>query len=305
MPAVSVIIPTHNRPELLHRAIGSVLAQTATDLEIIVVDDGVPEAGAETVVGSFDDPRIRYIAQAKPDSGAPAARNRGAREARAELVAFLDDDDEWLPEKLSLQIAALGAYPKAVATFTGVAFYDEKGECAGERLPRESGVVNVFERTLLHPYIWTSALMVRKTAFETVGGFDESFPKNQEWDLTLLLSKRESFVAIDQLLTRINVLAGDAHLGGRGNIANIIKGHEMLLTKHATDYAAHPKALGRIAFILFSLYRETGDVEGMQRTVRIAHHAQPRNMAYARHYFALQFGSRIYSFFFKSKKSRL
>ncbi|NNM84028.1 glycosyltransferase family 2 protein [Candidatus Parcubacteria bacterium] len=305
MPLISVVIPTHNRPELLRRAILSVLTQTFQDFEVVVVDDGDRNTGVEEVVRSSIDQRIRYITQTKSHSGAPTARNRGAHEARAEIIAFLDDDDEWLPEKLASQFAALTSHPEAVAVFTGVAFYDEKGNQTGERWPRESGIVNVFARTLLHPYIWTSALMVRKDAFEAIGGFDEILPKNQEWDLVLRLSKRQPFYAIDRLLVRLNVQGVNNHLGGRGNLTNIIKGYEMLLAKHAADYAAHPRARARITFILFSLYREAMNVKEMRRTARTAYHAQPWNPTYMRHYFALQFGSRFYFFFFRSKKSRL
>ncbi len=301
MPAVSVVIPTHNRPELLRRALRSVLAQTFQDFEIIVVDDGDHPADAEGIVRSFSDARIRYVAQEKSHSGAPAARNRGAREARAALIAFLDDDDEWLSEKLSIQVAALKEHPEAAAAFTGVAIRDEAGKNIGDRWPREKGLVNVFARTLLHPYIWTSALMVRKTAFEAVGGFDEAFPKNQEWDLTLRLAKRQPFFSIDALLTRINVQGDGAHLGGRGNLANIIQGHEMLLAKHAADYAGRPRARARIAFILFGLYREARDVAGMRRAARMAFLARPWNAVYARHYLALLFGPRFYFSVFKKR----
>ncbi len=293
-PLVSVVIPTHDRPDLLRRALESVFAQTLSEFEIIVVDDGDEAVGAGEVVRSFGDERVRYVRQTKPHSGAPAARNRGAREARTEFIAFLDDDDEWLPEKLSLQAVALSDNPDAAAAFTGIALYDERGNLIGERWPEESGVVRVFERTLLHPYIWTSALMVRASVFHAVGGFDEAFPKNQEWDLTLRLSKEHSFIAINKLLTNVHVQGDGAHLGGRANLHNIIKGHEMLLAKHKTDYALHPKALGRIAFILFGLYRQAGDVKGMWRALGMARNAEPRNYVYLRHTLALCFGSRFY-----------
>ena len=92
MPNVSVIIPTHNRPELFSRAIRSVLAQMYQDFEIIVVDDGMKER-AESVVSALGDSRIRYIKN-ETSLGGGGARNRGIKEAHAEFIAFLDDDDE-------------------------------------------------------------------------------------------------------------------------------------------------------------------------------------------------------------------
>src|SRR5688572_26839751 len=100
MPKVSVVIPTHNRPLMLRRAIDSVLAQTYQDFEIIVVDDGLRER-SDNVVKLFEDDRIRYISH-EQEHGAPAARNTGIKNSNGELIAFLDDDDEWLPQKLEL-----------------------------------------------------------------------------------------------------------------------------------------------------------------------------------------------------------
>jgi len=97
VPAVSVVIPLYNKGPHIARALNSVLAQTFQDFEVIVVDDGSTDDGAEVVRG-VDDPRIRLIQQ--ENRGVSAARNRGIEAARAELIAFLDADDEWLAEHL-------------------------------------------------------------------------------------------------------------------------------------------------------------------------------------------------------------
>ncbi|NJN86713.1 MAG: glycosyltransferase family 2 protein [Leptolyngbyaceae cyanobacterium SL_7_1] len=96
---VSVIIPTYNRADLLSRAIDSVLNQTLTNLELIIVDDGSTDNTAE-VVNSFNDSRIRYIPLGK-NCGGGYARNHGIHLATGEFIAFLDSDDVWLPEKLA------------------------------------------------------------------------------------------------------------------------------------------------------------------------------------------------------------
>ncbi|ROT33942.1 glycosyltransferase family 2 protein [Micromonospora sp. HM5-17] len=101
-PNVSVVIPTRGRPELVTRAVRSVLAQTVDDLEVIVVIDG-PDDLTRSALTAVGDPRLRVIAL--PESGgAPNARNVGVREARAPWTALLDDDDEWLPDKLAVQL---------------------------------------------------------------------------------------------------------------------------------------------------------------------------------------------------------
>jgi glycosyltransferase involved in cell wall biosynthesis len=302
-PRVSVVIPTHNRPDLITRALRSVCAQTLTDIEIIVVDDGMEEH-AEDAVRAINDARIRYVAHEK-SKGAPAARNRGVAESRAPYVAFLDDDDEWDARKLEAQLAGLEGHTETVAAFTGVALFNEHGVRTGERWPHESGVVNVFARTLLHPYIWTSALMIRKDAFLAVDGFDESLPKNQEWDLVLRLSEHQPFFAINELWTRINVLSGEQHMGGKKNLPNIIRGYEMLLAKHEVAYRAHPRAKARISFILFGLYRQAKDIAGMRRALRMAREAEPWNYVYLRHALALALGPRFYFSVVRTPHERL
>jgi glycosyltransferase involved in cell wall biosynthesis len=102
-PEVSVVIPTRNRPELVVRAVRSALAQTLREIEVVVVIDGPDEATTEALRGVGDE-RIRPI-ELPASGGAPAARNEGVTAAHAEWVAFLDDDDEWLPEKLVTQLA--------------------------------------------------------------------------------------------------------------------------------------------------------------------------------------------------------
>ena len=103
-PLVSVVIPTRRRPGLVQRALHSVLAQTHTALDVIVVIDG-PDPDTEFALRHWPDPRVRVVQTPAP-AGAGAARNLAAAEARGSWIAFLDDDDEWLPDKISRQLAA-------------------------------------------------------------------------------------------------------------------------------------------------------------------------------------------------------
>lgn len=102
-PVVSVVIPTRNRPELVVRAVRSALAQTRQEIEVVVIIDG-PDAATVAALGEIGDERVRWV-ERETSGGAPAARNHGVDVATAEWVAFLDDDDEWLPEKLDTQLA--------------------------------------------------------------------------------------------------------------------------------------------------------------------------------------------------------
>jgi glycosyltransferase involved in cell wall biosynthesis len=113
-PVVSVIIPTIGRPELLRRALRSVLSQSFAQFEIIVIIDG-PDDATIAAMHAETDPRIRFICNAQPQ-GAGRSRNRGVAEARGRFVAFLDDDDEWLSEKLAMQIALIDSREDVLVT---------------------------------------------------------------------------------------------------------------------------------------------------------------------------------------------
>lgn len=127
MLSLSVVLPTFNRAHLLRRALESVRSQIEANDEIIVVDDGSTDTTESVVCGSGDQ-RIRYVRQAK--AGAGAARNRGVREARGDLIAFQDSDDEWLPGKAALQRQFLASRPDILFCFT-----DLGRDFAGKRHP--------------------------------------------------------------------------------------------------------------------------------------------------------------------------
>lgn len=132
-PTVSVIIPTHNRANLIGKAIDSVLDQTCQDFEIIVIDDGSTDNTAEIVKG-FDDFKIHYISH-ELNRGTSAARNTGIKASRGEYIALLDSDDEWLPEKLDRQVEVLQDEPSEVGVvYSDVLYIDENGKNMNRKL---------------------------------------------------------------------------------------------------------------------------------------------------------------------------
>jgi len=179
---VSVVIPLYNKAAYIRRAVDSVLAQTYQDFELIVVDDGSTDEGPEIVAG-YADPRLRLIRQA--NAGVSAARNRGVAEAQAELVAFLDADDEWRPWFLETVIGLRQRFPEAGAFATAYEIFD------GERLRRpdfQTGIDNP-EGGILHDYflaacydppLWSSALMIPKRVFDKVGGFPVGVKRGED-----------------------------------------------------------------------------------------------------------------------------
>ena len=194
-PKVSVIIPTYNRGWVLREAIDSVLAQDYTDYELIVVDDGSTD-NTRKILDSYG--RDIIVLQ-QPNQGVSAARNRGIAESRAQLVALLDSDDIWLPQKLTRQVAFFKSNPDALICQTeetwvrnGVRVNPKK------RHHKFSGMI--FEPSLALCLVSPSAVMIRKALFDTVGLFDESLPACEDYDLWLRVSYRYPVFLIDEPL---------------------------------------------------------------------------------------------------------
>lgn len=171
---ISVIIPLYNKEDTIARALDCVLAQTYQDFEVVVVDDGSTDDGA-IVVERYADPRIRFIRQA--NAGVSAARNRGIEEAKGDYVAFLDADDEWLPEFLAEIVALQQEFPECRAQATNYIFnsYGVKSPTILRKIPfdNERGVLtNYFEVAAhSHPPVWTSAVCIERKLLQEIGGF--------------------------------------------------------------------------------------------------------------------------------------
>ena len=200
-PRVSVVIPTYNRGNVLPRAIESTLAQTFSDFELIVVDDGSTDHTTEVVRG-IADPRVRLVGDTT-NRGPSAARNQGIREARCGLVAFLDSDDEWLPRKLELQLARMDGDPdpKTAVAYCRVYTYDDLAQRPVHEFgePREGAL---FHDLLAgwHP-VTTSLFLVRRAALLEVGGFDETLFCGEDYDLWLRLAQASyRFVGVNEVL---------------------------------------------------------------------------------------------------------
>lgn len=194
-PLVSVVIPTHNRVQLLARAIQSALAQTDVRVEVIVVDDGSTDA-TQTTMRALKDARVRYLRQDTSRGGA-AARNTGIRAARGEYIAFLDDDDEWEPHKLREQLKLLQRYQVVLCGYYG----EENGP--GRRY-QSHPTVDLNE--LRHGFLrggGTSALVGRADIIRETS-FDESLPRCQDWDVCIRLAKRHTIGYVRQPLVKYN-----------------------------------------------------------------------------------------------------
>lgn len=178
---VSVIIPTHNRVELLPRAINSVLNQTYQEIEVIVVSDGSTD-GTDALMEKYaNNSRIKYI-NYTPAHGGNYARNTGVKMSNGDYVAFLDDDDEWLPTKIEEQMHIFNTSPNIGLVYTGTNVIYENADLQYKSIVHKSG--DLGKEILFKNYIGsTTTVMVRKKVFDEAGLFDEKLSANQDYDL--------------------------------------------------------------------------------------------------------------------------
>ena len=193
MPKISVIMPVYNGEQTIQETIESVLAQTFSDFELIVINDGSTDATLE-IVTFIQDPRVKVISQ--PNRGSYPARNVGIQHALGELIAFLDADDLWTADKLEAQRKALQANPQAAVAYSWTDFIDEFGQSLGQGIHvTKNG--HVLADLLENNFIVNgSNALIRKEALFSVGGFDDSFVSAGDWDLWLRLAARYHFVCV-------------------------------------------------------------------------------------------------------------
>lgn len=240
MPKVSVIIPTHNRAESLRSAISSVLNQTFQDFEIIIVDDASKDNTRE-VVRELSDRRIKYLRH-ETNKREAAARNTGVTNASGEYIAFLDDDDEWLPEKLELQVDLLDSSPTVMgAVYTGSIRVDSAtGRTLNHWMPTKRG--NIFRDLLSMNCVGTpSTVLLRRECFKKVGLFDSSIAFGPDYDMWIRVSKQYHFDCIRRPLIKYYIHSDRLS----SNYDVIVAGLETQLRKYAWLFALDSKNYSR------------------------------------------------------------
>lgn len=193
--SVSVVIPTHDRAHLLPRALDSVLRQTLPPAEILVIDDGSEDETRELL--SRDYRTVRRIPQ--EHRGVSAARNRGIRQAGGSLIAFLDSDDAWEPEKLERQLAAMSRQPALPLCHTDEIWIRRGRRVNPMKKHRKSGGW-IFERCLPLCVISPSSVVIERALLDEVGLFNEELPACEDYDLWLRVTARHPVLFVDEPL---------------------------------------------------------------------------------------------------------
>lgn len=217
-PLVSVIIPSYKRTDTLVRAINSALDQTYKNIEVLVVDDNIHgdeySLSLKQIINQYkEEPRVRLVTQAKHINGAEA-RNAGARASLGDYLAFLDDDDEWLPDKIEVQMDLMMENPELGGVAGGATLWEgdkEVSHLPKKEISEENLLLNVLIRKV---DLATSTFLCKKTAFMTIGGFDNNLVRSQDLQLFVdflahyrilpISNRRTTKMYIESNLNRLN-----------------------------------------------------------------------------------------------------
>lgn len=204
MPRVSVILPAYNAEAYIEEAVRSVLGQTLTDFELIVLDDCSKDRTA-AILQSICDPRLVYVKN-EQNMGVAATLNRGLSLAQGEYIARMDADDISLPRRLEAQVAYLDRHPDIAVLGTNVETFDENGPLHtgwSATDPAQMNVDLLFSCGIAHP-----SVMMRKSVIEALGGYDRNFEGLEDYELWCRVSKTHGVTTLPEVLFRYRVHSG-------------------------------------------------------------------------------------------------
>ena len=237
---VTCVIPSYKRCDTVTRAIDSVLAQTYKNVEVCLVDDNVPgdeySQRLQEALKKYDgDCRVRYIAQEKHINGA-VARNVGIKAANGEFVGFLDDDDEWLPEKIEKQMAVIQSKPSLDAV-TALWILCENGKEIRRCAPYTADNLQ-FKVFLREVAVYTSTLLIRKSAIERFGGFDGKLLRHQDLQFLVDALKEAKFEVLPEYLVKLHA---DSEIN-RPNVEKLITAKKAFFNSVDDEFQKYSKA---------------------------------------------------------------
>jgi len=276
-PAFSVIIPTHNRVNLLPRAIKSVLNQTFQEFELIIVDDASTDE-TPALANSFADQRIVYVRR-EANGSAAAARNTGIRRARGQYISMLDDDDEYLPQFLAETYQAFEESPTEVGFgWCGVQVVEDKpnGEVFVQEdnwRPDIQSLENAYLSFLRSRRIGTNCgITVRRSCFETVGLFDETMKKAEDTDFLIRIARLFDFIVVPKILIKIH-----HHASGRLTTYDetMAKAYERIIEKNFETLNRHSELWAELHYKTGWLHYHSGNKTDGRRFIGQALRRKP------------------------------
>lgn len=262
MPRVSVVVPTYNCAKFLGRTIDSALRQTYRDFEIIVVDDGSTD-GTQALIAAYEE-SVRYVYQT--NQGASAARNAALSRASGELIAYLDADDLWRPDKLSRQVEFLDAHSTCGLVHTEVSVIDEQDTvlhaCFNQDTKRPIPQGQCVRDLLLRSHIQTLTVVERRTAFDDAGKFDPRLPVAQDYLHWISVGLQGYGIGyLSEPLGQYRWRAGSLMSSQRRLLGDFVKIYEILLTEYGLERSQGPEIMQLVKAQLYTTQRQLAYLE--------------------------------------------
>jgi glycosyltransferase involved in cell wall biosynthesis len=226
---VSVIIPSYNMGRYLPKSVASVLGQTYSNFEVIIVDDGSSDDTQEVVRQWDNEPRVRVHRQA--NGGLSHARNQGIAHSSGPFIALLDADDIWLPQKLSRQMLLFRDRPQVGVVFSGYERMDDQEQF----LPMGPTAMyrgKVSGRLFIENFVPASSAVVRRECFERCGGFDVELRTGEDYEMWLRLSAKSEFDFVPEPLMRYRIWGGQMSRDYRGRYETAIRVMQRFLDRN-------------------------------------------------------------------------
>lgn len=241
---ISVIIPTYNRANYICEAVDSVLAQTYKNIEIIIVDDGSTDNTKDIVLQRYNS-KVTYILQ--NNSGPSSARNNGVKHAKGDLIAFLDSDDVWLPEKLEKQVKLIDQSHVIGLVACGLYNIDSDGNIVGSPIIKRNYINrrSFLKELMIHNIITGggSNTLIRRECFEKVGFFEEDLWIGEDWNLWLRIAKQYEVKFVEEPLIKYRIHGNNLHKdlkkiedNMRKNILRNINRYKLITRRKAYSY---------------------------------------------------------------------
>jgi glycosyltransferase involved in cell wall biosynthesis len=288
---VSVIIPTFNRAAFLKTAVQSVLKQNYDNFEIIIVDDNSQD-NTQAVVKKFSDERIRYTRH-QQNKGVSAARNTAIKASKGEYIAFLDDDDEWVSEKLKKQVEIIEkSSVKVCGVYSSFFIIENKKMEIGNISPHiKNKRGNLFEQFAFGNPIHTSTVLIRSECLEEVGLFDESISFMEDRDLWIRLSMRWNFEFIDQPLIKVY-----SHKQRKlsENLEGQIRGRQKILERYDYLFNKDRKTWSKLHLLQGAQYCQLKDMKTGRKNIVRGIKIYPFNFNAYLHLFSALLGNNAY-----------
>lgn len=232
-PLVSVVIATYNMGQYLPLAIDSVLNQSWSNLEVVVIDDGSQDDTPEQMTRYEKDTRVRYFPT--ENRGQPQAKNKGLQESKGDFIAFCDADDLWQPCKLEVQIPYF-ENPEVGVVYSEVSYIDQHGDPVDKEIPYERHSGTVTDKLVIKNFVPFGTAVIRSACLDKDGTFDENLPMGIDWDLWLRYSMNWQFQYVPEATYTYRIWPGQMSKNYIGRYKNAF----LILEKFL---AAHPDAL--------------------------------------------------------------